>query len=74
MIYKYWFVDFEFLIFKEYIEVVGKLELEGKFYKFSGGEMEYNDFFEKEVLKNWEVKFFIEVVLLKGGGMFLINI
>lgn len=67
-IYKHWFVDFEFPISKEYTEAVGKPELEGKPYKSSGGEMEYNDSLEKEVPKNWEVKPFTEVVSLKGGG------
>lgn len=43
-LYKQWFVDFEFP------------DENGKPYKSSGGEMEYNAEFDFEVPKNWKVK------------------
>ena len=55
-IYKQWFVDFEFPISAKYAAAIGKPELEGKPYKSSGGEMEYNDELDQEIPKGWEVK------------------
>ncbi len=52
-IYKYWFVDFEFPISKEYAAEIGKPEFEGKPYKSSGGEMVYCEEVDKEIPKGW---------------------
>ena len=43
-IYNYWFVQFDFP------------NEEGKPYKASGGEMEYNEELKREIPKGWEVK------------------
>lgn len=48
-IFKQWFVDFEFPISKEYALSINKPELEGKPYKSSGGEMVYNEYFDKDI-------------------------
>ena len=52
-IYKQWFVDFEFPMTAEYAESIGKPELAGQPYKFSGGEMVYNEVLEQEIPKGW---------------------
>ncbi|WP_019025702.1 restriction endonuclease subunit S [Colwellia piezophila] len=54
-IYKQWFIDFEFPITKEYADSIAKLELEGKPYKSSGGEMEYCEELEQDVPKGWKL-------------------
>jgi len=53
-IYKQWFVDFEFLITKEYAQSIGKPELEGQLYKSSGGEMEYCEKLEADIPMGWQ--------------------
>ncbi|MEP4888949.1 MAG: restriction endonuclease subunit S [Aliiglaciecola sp.] len=68
-IYKQWFVDFEFPISKEYAESIGKPELEGKPYKSSGGEIEYNESLERGTPKAWgavPIKSFTKE--MKSGG------
>ncbi len=50
-IYKQWFVDFEF----PFDFAQGKPDLNGKPYKSSGGEMEYNAELEKEIPKGWTI-------------------
>lgn len=55
-IYKQWFVDFEFPISKEYAESIGKPELEGKSYKSSGGEMEFNEYLETDIPQAWSAE------------------
>jgi type I restriction enzyme S subunit len=52
-IYKQWFLDFDFPISKKYAESIGKVDLENKPYKSSGGEMEYCDELEREIPKGW---------------------
>lgn len=52
-IYKQWFVDFEFPISAKYAAAIGKPELEGKPYKSSGGEMEFNKALEQEIPYGW---------------------
>ncbi|KZE76709.1 hypothetical protein AV926_14970 [Myroides marinus] len=54
-LYKQWFVDFEFP------------NEEGQPYKSSGGVMVYNEEFEKEVPKGWEVNYINEYVRLSQG-------
>jgi len=49
IIFKQWFVDFEFPISKEYAEYISKPELEGKPYKSSGGKMKYCEELECEI-------------------------
>lgn len=56
ILYKQWFVDFEFP------------NEEGLPYKSSGGAMEYNEELEKEVPVGWEVKSFTKTIKLTGGG------
>lgn len=55
-LYKQWFVDFEFPISKEYAESIGRPELEGKPYKSSGGEMEFNEHLETEIPQAWSAE------------------
>ncbi|HBC3436849.1 restriction endonuclease subunit S [Vibrio parahaemolyticus] len=55
-IYKQWFVDFEFPISREYAESIGKPELEGKPYKSSGGEMEFNEYLETDIPQAWSAE------------------
>lgn len=63
VIYKHWFVDFEFPISKEYAEEIGKPELEGKPYKSSGGELFYCKELDQEMPKKWKSKFIGELVV-----------
>lgn len=53
VIYKQWFVDFEFPISKEYAEYVCQPELEGEPYKTSGGKFIQCEKLQKEVPVNW---------------------
>jgi len=53
IIYKHWFLDFEFPISKEYAKSIGKPELEGKPYKSSGGEMGYCEKLQEDVPEKW---------------------
>ncbi|ALM71843.1 restriction endonuclease subunit S [Vibrio vulnificus] len=66
-IYKQWFVDFEFPISKEYAESIGKPELEGKPYKYSGGEMEYCEVFESEMPSIWQQGTLEQLVQFSNG-------
>ena len=66
-IYKQWFVDFEFPISAKYAAAIGKPELEGKPYKSSGGEMEYNDELDQEIPKGWDVSSLGDLGTIKGG-------
>jgi len=69
IIYKQWFVDFEFPISKEYAESIGKPELEGKHYKSSGGEMKYCEDLERDVPVTWgavAIQSFTK--MMKSGG------
>lgn len=62
VLYKQWFVDFEFPITKEsHPELV-----EG--YKSSGGKMVWNEELEKEIPEGWEVKSLGEVTTLITDG------
>ncbi|WP_375584235.1 restriction endonuclease subunit S [Cyclobacterium xiamenense] len=54
-IYRRWFVEFEFPISKEQAAEMGKLELEGKPYKSSGGKMAWNEELGMEVPEGWIV-------------------
>lgn len=54
-IFKHWFIDFEFP------------NEEGKPYKSSGGEMEYNEELGKEIPKGWRVKSIDEVAYFLNG-------
>src|SRR5690606_19146368 len=54
-LFKHWFIDFEFPISKEYAEAIGKPELEGKPYKFSGGELVYEEELDREIPLKWEL-------------------
>ncbi len=54
VIYKQWFVDFEFPITKEYADSIGKPELEGKLYQSSGGEMEFCEDLERDIPLGWK--------------------
>ncbi len=66
-IYKQWVVDFEFPIFKEYAESIGKPELEGEPYKSSGGEMEYSEDVEGEIPLNWECGKIQDYIVINYG-------
>lgn len=54
-IFKHWFVDFEFP------------NDEGKPYKSSGGEMEYNEELGKEIPKGWRVENFGKILKFERG-------
>ncbi|TXD49618.1 restriction endonuclease subunit S [Polaribacter sp. IC073] len=54
-LYKHWFVDFEFP------------NQEGKPYKTSGGEMEFNEELDMEIPFDWEVKPLVSFSDIKGG-------
>lgn len=54
-IYKQWFVDFEFP------------DENGRPYKSSGGEMEFNEELEKEIPRGWEVDALQKIILFKNG-------
>ena len=56
-IYKQWFVDFEFP------------DENGKPYKSSGGEMEFNEELQKEIPKGWELEFYENVMDFKTGKL-----
>lgn len=56
LIYDYWFVQFDFPISAEQATSMGKLQLEGKPYKSSGGKMVWNEELKREVPEGWEVK------------------
>ncbi|HIB8925577.1 restriction endonuclease subunit S [Proteus vulgaris] len=66
-LYKQWFVDFEFPISKEYAQLIGKPELEGKPYKSSGGEMVYSKALEKEIPSNWQQGTLEQLVQFSNG-------
>jgi type I restriction enzyme S subunit len=55
-IYKQWFVDFEFP------------DENGKQYKSSGGEMEYNEELDKEIPVGWDVKQLGDYILTTNSG------
>ena len=52
-IYKQWFVDFEFPMTAEYAQFIGKPEMEGRPYRSSGEETEYNEVLEQKIPKGW---------------------
>lgn len=54
-LYDYWFVQFDFP------------NEHGKPYKYSGGEMVYNDLLKREIPKGWEVKSLGEIISLERG-------
>ncbi len=70
-IYKQWFIDFEFP------------DRNGKPYKSSGGEMEFNEELEQEIPKGWEIKSLVEISscinrgitpnYIEEGGTIVIN-
>lgn len=66
-IYKQWFVDFEFPISAEYAAAIGKLEIEGKPYKSSGGGMVYNDEIDQEIPEGWSVGSFLDHTEIEMG-------
>ena len=68
-LYNQWFVDFEFPISKEYAESIGKLELEGKPYKSSGGEMIYDAEYDNEVPKDWFTGTYEDHLSFKTGKL-----
>lgn len=68
-IYKQWFVDFEFPISKEHATEIGKLELEGKPYKSSGGKMVWNDELDQEIPEGWGVKEYVDIFNFKTGKL-----
>ena len=53
MLYKKWFIDFEFPISKEYAKSIGNPELEDQPYKSSGGEMIFSDNLGYDIPKAW---------------------
>jgi type I restriction enzyme S subunit len=55
-IYKYWFVQFDFP------------NEEGKPYKTSSGEMEWNEELKREIPKGWEVGYIEDIANVKAGG------
>jgi len=55
VIYKQWFVDFEFP------------DENGKPYKSNGGKMEFNKDLEIEIPKGWEIKKLLDFCEIKGG-------
>ena len=55
IIYKQWFLDFDFPITKKYAESIGKPELEGQPYKSHGGEMEFCEAVSQDIPKGWRV-------------------
>jgi len=57
-IYRQWFIDFEFP------------NKDGKPYKSSGGEMEFNEELEKDVPKGWRVVNFDDISLIQNGYAF----
>jgi type I restriction enzyme S subunit len=57
MLYNYWFVQFDFP------------NVDGKPYRASGGEMEYNEVLKKEIPKGWEVKPFGEMYEVLRGEL-----
>lgn len=67
LLYKRWFVDFEFPISKEYAESIGKPELEGKPYKSSGGEMEYCEELQKDIPAEWGAGDFTHICEITMG-------
>tara|TARA_R100000655_G_scaffold86637_1_gene126717 strand:+ start:10846 stop:12099 length:1254 start_codon:yes stop_codon:yes gene_type:complete len=68
-IYKQWFFDFEFPISKEYAESIGKPELEGKPYKSSGGEMEFDEDLDAEAPKGWSATTLSECTIYLSRGL-----
>lgn len=67
LIYEYWFVQFDFPISADLAQAMGKLELEGKPYKSSGGKMVYNEELKREVPEGWEVKTLGDLGNFKNG-------
>lgn len=65
-LYKKWFVDFEFPISKEYANSIGRLELEGKPYKSSGGEMRFCEVLDKDIPVGWNEISIGEILKSKG--------
>lgn len=55
-LYDYWFVQFDFS------------DANGKPYKFSGGEMVFDETLKRKIPKGWEVKNLGEIATLKAGG------
>lgn len=53
-LYKLWFVDFDFPISREYAESIDNLELEGRPYKSSGGQMNYCEKLDSDIPINWK--------------------
>lgn len=68
-IYDYWFVQFDFFILVEYVQAVGWLEMEGKFYKLLGGKMVYDEWLKWEILEGWESGIFEIIVMVIGGSI-----
>lgn len=66
-LYKEWFVDFEFPISREYAELIGQPELEGKPYQSSGGEMEYSESLGIDYPKIWAVKTIADICEVING-------
>jgi len=52
-IYKQWFVNFDFPIPVEYAVSIGNINMEGKPYKSSGGEMIFNGEMDHDIPKGW---------------------
>ena len=68
LIYKKWFVDFEFPISKQYAISIDKIELEGKPYKLFSGKMTYCEKLNKEIPLDWEsckLEYFCDITFSK---------
>jgi type I restriction enzyme S subunit len=69
-IYKQWFVHFEFPLPKEYADSIGKPELEGKPYKFCGGEMIFNGKMDSELPVIFNAIAIYDIADFVNGGAF----
>lgn len=67
IIYKQWFMDFEFPISKEIAESIGNSDLEGKPYKSSGGEMTYSEALGIKYPVIWDIKNISEICEVING-------
>lgn len=69
-LYRQWFLDFEFPISREYAELIGKSELEGKTYKSSGGEFFLDEIEGVELPLGWRSGNWNDLVIQFSGYSF----
>ena len=68
LIYKRWFIDYEFPISKEYANSLNQPSLEGKSYNTNKGEMYFIKEIEKAIPISWQLASIKELLYLFAGG------